>query len=63
MLACTLKTKPATAVSSGAIWRGWADWGCGSGPKRAIPSISSRTPKELMAEPNQIGVSVPSRSP
>ena len=32
MLAWTLKTKPATFASSGAIWRGSADWGCGSGP-------------------------------
>ena len=60
ILACTLNTNPATLVSSGAIWRGWAFWGCGSGPKSAIPCISSCTPKELIAEPNQMGVMVPS---
>ena len=62
ILACTLNTKPETLFSCGRIWRGSAFWICGTGPKFAIPSMSSFTPKELIAEPNQMGVSVPSSS-
>ena len=62
ILACTLKTKPETLDSSGATWRGSADWICGSGPYFPMPSINSLTPKELIADPNQMGVMCPSRT-
>ena len=62
MLACTLKTKPVTSLSSGEICRSAAVCGCGWGPYSPMPVISSLTPKLLMAEPNQIGVMCPSRN-
>ena len=60
MFAWTLKTKPVTAGSQAPTARGSAGCVSGGGPKAPMPAISSCTPKELIAEPNQIGERLPS---
>ncbi len=61
ILACTLKTKPETAFSSGSIGRGSAGCGRGGGARSATPRSNSRTPKLLRALPKNTGVRCPSR--
>ena len=63
MLAWTLKTKPVTGgLLRGRSARGSARCGpAAAGRSAPMPSISSCTPKELIAEPNQIGRQVARR--
>jgi hypothetical protein len=62
MFACTLKTKPVDRGSSGEISVRRPLRLGGSGPYSPMPSINSFTPKELIADPNQIGVIDPFRN-
>ena len=51
---CTLNTKPGPCFL--AVEFGVPPFDLWHGTKFAIPSMSSFTPKELIAEPNQMGV-------
>ncbi len=61
MFAWILNTNPENFSSYGSIVRVVASRGCGGGACSTNSSSSSRTPKLLMAEPKNTGVSSPRR--